>query len=930
MTNFLEVLRDVNMVVFCLLTLVCARQWGRERSLRWATGAFGSLAFLAIVNQALEVRATPGLLVWFGKAILLVLCVVPFMLYRFAAEFQRPPRWLRVLATSGTVVVLVASLALPSLPLQLPGVPRPAWWDAYRSLVLVQWTILFSTVGYRMWSASRHEARVPRTRMRLLAVAAAGVNAAVLLAGMGTGTGTGTVGTQLLVALIFLTSSLLFVVGLAPPNALVQVWQRGDHVAIQAGMADLVRAENRAEVCAAVLPHASLAGAHGAAIVAPTGEIVGTFGETDPPERIAELACLPAEALPVSVRRVDLQVGTMLMWTSRYAPFFGAADLRLVHAIGHFSDIVMHRCALQEAQRIAELELAFQATHDPLTGLPNRLLLLDRLGHALARREGSTSGVAVLFLDVDRFKLVNDNLGHTLGDEVLRTIGRRLRTIMRPGDTVARFGGDEFVVVVEAPFGPGGPGAIAERIAAELAAPMDIDGTNVVVTVSTGLATARPEDDAESLLRDADAAMYGAKEEGRDRYVLFDARMRRGVERRLYVEAALREAIDRHAIEVRYQPTVELATGRVVGMEALARIPCGDDVMLPDEFIPIAEETGLIIPLGALVLEQACAQVSRWQRELPGLEDMMISVNRSARELLLPTGPTAVDAALRSSGLDPKHLCLEITESVLLKDGASSARALASLKELGVLIAVDDFGTGYSSLTYLKRFPVDILKIDRTFVWGLGPGPDSRDRAIVASVIDLAHAFGLIATAEGVETPEQLNRLRQLGCELAQGYHLGVPMTADDATAWLVEYEQSARQATDDDSQRHRVLVVDDDPSVRTLLCLALEYESAYEVVAVASDGREAVASARHHQPDLVLLDLAMPGIGGLNALPLIRAVAPASVVVVVTGIDDPAIEEEARSLGAHAVVPKGGDPDRLVATVGRAIDAARSGAVVG
>jgi diguanylate cyclase (GGDEF)-like protein len=919
MTSFLALLRDLNLVSFCVLALACGAQWRRDRSLRWATGAFSALASLGLINRVLEVRTSPHLFLWFGKGILLILCLIPFFLYRFSAEFQRPSLGVRRLALGTTMTVAVATLALPSLPLLVPGVPAPGWWDAYRVLVLAQWTILFTTVGLRLWGASRHEAKVPRVRMRTLAVATAGLNAAVLVSGVQAAATL--VEVQIAIALAFFGATLLFLIGISPPSALVLVWQRSEQLAIQQGMGELVRAENAAELCEALLPHARLAGAQGAALVSSAGVVVGRYGDTDTDDRVIELARTPVE-LPVGVRRIVLQVGTMLVWTSRYAPFFGASDMRALTAVGHFSDIVMHRCALVEAQRVSKLELAFQATHDPLTGLPNRVLLLDRLGLALERCQDQSTSIAVLFLDVDRFKVVNDSLGHSLGDEVLRTVGRRLRSIMRPGDTVARFGGDEFVVIVESPFEDGGPAAIARRIAADLATPMLIDGNQVVVTVSTGLAISQPDDDAESMLRDADAAMYSAKDAGRDRCIVFDNGMRRGLERRHYVEAALRDAIERGAVEVRYQPTVALATGRVVGVEALARLRAGSDTLQPEEFIPIAEETGLIIPLGALVLRQACEQLAEWQRELPGLGRLMVSVNRSARELLAPGGPTDVAAALRSSGIGPAQLCLEITESVLLKDAASSARALAALKQLGVSIAVDDFGTGYSSLTYLKRFPVDTLKIDRSFVWGLGPGIDSGDHAIVASVIDLAHAFGLTAIAEGVETPEQMARLRQLGCEQAQGYYLGRPMTAEDATAWL-----SSSAMTGDDpaaasgpSSRCRVLVVDDDPAVRTLVCLTLDDLADFEVVAVAGDGREAVAFARHHQPDLVLLDLAMPGVGGLSALPLIHAVAPSAAVVVVTALDDAAAAEEAVTQGALAVLHKGGEPDRLVVDVRRVL----------
>ena len=913
-----EVLGNISMVGFCVLAIACGRQWRRgDASIRWATAAFGSLASIGLIGKALELRASPELFVWFGKGILLILCLFPYLLYRFAMAYQPPSRRLSALAVSSTVAVALATLALPWLPIPIPGYVIPVWWTWYRILILVQWTVLFSMAGHRLWNAARHEVTVARSRLQTLAVGTAGLNAAILLSGAGAGPNSEAL--RSLVSLLALMSATLFFVGLSPPAILVQRWLRADHLAVQRGMGELFLAETQAEVCAALLPHARLVGARAAAMVSPAGEIIGRFGDVDADGAVVELASAEVSTLPVEVRRLDLRAGTLLVWTSRYAPFFGDADMTTLEALGHFADIVMDRCALVEAQRCSKLELAFQATHDPLTGLPNRALLYDRLGQALARPDAIRRGVAVLFLDVDRFKSVNDTLGHALGDEVLCSIAGRLNGIVRPGDTVARFGGDEFVVIAEGPFVDDDPSAIARRIAGCLTDPITVHGTRIEVTVSTGFAVARPGDDADALLGHADTAMYMAKDDGRDRYLKFDSTMRRRADRRHLVETALRDAIANDTLVVRYQPTIELVSGRVAGVEALARCPLGDEELAPDEFIPIAEETGLIIPLGALVLRRACQQVTRWQREIPGLARLVVSVNRSATELLMPDASSDVAATLSASGLEPSLLCLEITESVLLKDAASSARALTALKGLGVSIAVDDFGTGYSSLTYLKQFPVDVLKIDRSFVWGLDASVDSPgDRAIVAGVIDLAHAFGLTATAEGVETADQLARLRQLGCELAQGYFLGVPMTAEEATVWLADAQRRATVPPTRShhlaGERRRVLVVDDDRTARTLLCLAMADHPRYEVVAEAGDGREAVAAARHHQPDVVLLDLAMPGVGGLTALPLIRAVAPAVDVVVVSGLDDREVEAEALALGARGVLCKGTGPDLLLA----------------
>ena len=382
-----------------------------------------------------------------------------------------------------------------------------------------------------------------------------------------------------------------------------------------------------------------------------------------------------------------------------------------------------------------------------------------------------------MLLDLDRFKLVNDSWGHTAGDKVLTAVAGRLYAAVRAADTVARFGGDEFVVVREGIGGAWEAARFGERLAQAVDGSLQLEGAEIFVSASLGIAVGESGDSAEALLRDADTAMYTAKDRGRGRVELFDAEVSGRAESRLVAEAALRRAVEREEFVVLYQPILSVETGKVVGAEALVRwdVPHGERVS-PAEFIPLAEETGLIVPLGQWVLDQACDQVRRWHENGVVIDTM--SVNLSARQLAAGSFSTAVSTAIERNRLDPGCLSFEITESVLMEDVEFSIESLVGLKALGVRLAVDDFGTGYSSLAYLKRLPLDSLKIDRAFVDGLGTDPN--DSAIVAAVIAMAGALGLSVTAEGVETEQQLEELRRLGCGYGQGYLFARPLAADD------------------------------------------------------------------------------------------------------------------------------------------------------
>jgi diguanylate cyclase (GGDEF)-like protein/PAS domain S-box-containing protein len=415
-----------------------------------------------------------------------------------------------------------------------------------------------------------------------------------------------------------------------------------------------------------------------------------------------------------------------------------------------------------------ETQLIEQAVVDPLTGLPNRRSFVERVAEAQAAP--GAGDLAVLFLDLDRFKVVNDSLGHEAADRLLAEVGARLRETIRPTDLVARFGGDEFVALCRSVRGEAQAVAIAERLADAVSAPFSVDGNEVYVTASTGIALADERLSPEDLLRAANTAMHRAKRWSRPHQV-FDEAMRDRSADRLSLESALHRALERDEFRLHYQPAVSLVDGGIVGVEALLRWEHPDrGLVLPAEFIPVAEESGLIVPIGRWVLEEACRQAERWRRF--GRETWL-SLNLSAHQLTAPGLVEEVRAALEETSADPGRLHLEITESALMEDTESVDRVVRSLKDLGVRLSIDDFGTGYSSLAHLKRLAVDTLKIDRSFVDGLGR--EAEDTAIVMAVLGMARSLGLSVVAEGVETEEQLEALRDLGCTLAQGFYFARP-----------------------------------------------------------------------------------------------------------------------------------------------------------
>jgi diguanylate cyclase (GGDEF)-like protein/PAS domain S-box-containing protein len=425
-----------------------------------------------------------------------------------------------------------------------------------------------------------------------------------------------------------------------------------------------------------------------------------------------------------------------------------------------------------------EQQLSHMAFHDPLSELPNRALFMDRLEHVLARARRSKLSAAVIFLDLDNFKVVNDSLGHKVGDQLLVEVAQRIQSCLRPEDTAARLGGDEFTVLLEDVAELSDAIRVAERIAEHLSAPFTLNRQEVFSSASIGIALSTPEHGGpEALVRNADVAMYQAKVNGKARYQVFEPSMNARANERLELETDLHRAIERGELRVYYQPIVSLKTGRISEMEALVRWERPAHGMVsPAEFIPLAEDVGLIVPIGQWVLEEACQQARLWQQRYPSDPPLVMSVNLSARQFQQPTLIEDIRRALDETGLDPGTLKLEITESVVMQKAESTIATLQELKGLGVQLAIDDFGTGYSSLSYLKRFPVDTLKIDRSFVAGIDA--DSQDTAIVDAMLALARALKLTVTAEGIESLAQLRRLHALGCDRGQGYYFAKPLPA--------------------------------------------------------------------------------------------------------------------------------------------------------
>jgi len=462
---------------------------------------------------------------------------------------------------------------------------------------------------------------------------------------------------------------------------------------------------------------------------------------------------------------------------------FSTQPIRPDEALTHFLLSVGAQIGQSFQRRLAEDRLRFIASHDSLTDLPNRSMLNERLKHALHQGARYNRGIAVMFIDIDRFKVINDSLGHSAGDRMLQDCARRLTECLRESDTIARLGGDEFVVMIENFTAPRDAIVVAQKVLVGMAKPFFVDGQEFLVSASIGISTF-PDDgaDAETLLKNADIAMYRAKDLGRNNYQFYSAQMNKHTFERLAMESSLRRAVERNEFLLHYQPKLDLRTGAIAGVEALVRWQHPDWGMVsPAQFIPLAEETGLIVQIGEWVLRTACEQSRKWREE--GIPALRIAVNLSARQFAQKTLLRDVGKIIAESGLTPESLELEITESLVMHNPEQATQTLEELKAMGISLSIDDFGTGYSSLSYLKRFPLDCVKIDRSFIKDIPV--DADDMAITKGVIALGHSLRLKVVAEGVETAEQLDFLRANDCDELQGFFFSKPLPSEEVTTFL-------------------------------------------------------------------------------------------------------------------------------------------------
>ncbi len=529
-------------------------------------------------------------------------------------------------------------------------------------------------------------------------------------------------------------------------------------------------------------------------------------------------------------------------------------------------------------------ELLHKTTHDTLTGLPNRGLMLDRLHQAIAGHERSGESLAVMSIDLDRFKTINDSLGHQAGDSILRTVAERLSSTLRAEDTVAHLESDAFAVILPRVASEGSAADLAQRLMQAVAPPIEADSSLIHCTVSIGIAYfPRDADNAETLLKNAEAAMYAAKRAGRNTFRYYAVALNATASRRLKLENALRGALARNELDLHYQAQIDLSrNGAICGFEALLRWTHAElGFVSPAEFIPIAEESGLIVPIGEWVLARACRQARQWVETYDA--NLRMAVNLSARQFSLPNLPQVVAAALKETGLPARNLELEVTESLIMQDIEQSARTLRELKAMGITLAVDDFGTGYSSLAYLKRFPLDILKIDKSFVTEITSNPD--DAAICASIIAMAHSLRKKVVAEGVENDAQLGFLAQQHCDRAQGFLFSKPVAAAAAGDLLHNGLSLSSLPTHAAMRTRTLLLLDDEANILTSLKRLLRREG-YTIL-IANNSTEAFELLSAHPVGVVVSDQRMPDMTGTEFLSRVKELYPDTIRMVLSGYTD-------------------------------------------
>jgi diguanylate cyclase (GGDEF)-like protein/PAS domain S-box-containing protein len=611
-----------------------------------------------------------------------------------------------------------------------------------------------------------------------------------------------------------------------------------------------------------------------------------------------------SDSREIRLKRKDGSV----IWAMSAISLVRDADGKPKHFVSVTQDI--------SGNKLAQERLLHLAHYDHLTGLPNRALFYDRLQQALAqaRRNGWIS--AVLFVDLDRFKIVNDTLGHAHGDEVLQKVAERLTRCVRSGDTVGRLGGDEFAIILNELAASENAGVVAQNVLKVLSDPFAVDGNEVHATASIGIAI-YPADSAnvDTLISDADTAMYSAKAAGRNGFRYYTSEMNERALEKVQLERKLRRALERDEFLLHFQPKMDIASGEIAGFEALLRWqPPGSALVPPERFIPLLEETGLIVPVGEWVLRAACAQVSQWSAA--HLRPVPIAVNLSARQFHQQDLCAVVKKSLKEHGVAAGFIELEITESAAMRNPETSIATLRELKALGVHLSIDDFGTGYSSLSYLKRLPVDTVKIDRSFITDLATNPD--DASIAQAIINMAHNLRLKVVAEGVETASQLSFLSSHGCDQMQGYYFARPLPANEVTQMLQENRQLQRPEGRADNGERTLLLLDDEENILSSLKRLLRRDH-YRIF-TALNAQAAFEILANHKVGVIVSDQRMPGVTGVEFLRRVKELYPGSVRMVLSGFTDLESVTEAINQGAiYRFLTKPWDDALLRAHIGQA-----------